>query len=162
MSQFGNELKSPIPIDGGWLFSIKPMAAPRMTKASAKFRGAKYFAWREEFQLMLKGAIFTPGGVLTVLFHIPMPRTKAWPQSRRIEMAYQEHELKPDTEDPDKSFLDALFVEDCKVYHTCSGKRWAAADDRIGGIWMANGIHIFSDMTVTIHDVQNPYKRIQR
>lgn len=43
MTPFENELKLPIPIDGGWLFLIKPMAAPRMTKASAKYRGEKYF-----------------------------------------------------------------------------------------------------------------------
>lgn len=162
IKQYENELKPPIFIDGGWLFSIKPMSAPRMTKASAKFRGAKYFAWREEFQYMLNLTDFAPGGVLTMIFHIPIPRTKSWPESRRMEMAYQPHELKPDTDNLEKAVLDALFSEDCKVYHTDPSKYWAAVNDEIGSIWIANSIHIFSRNTAIIHDCTNPYERLRK
>ena len=45
-----------------------------------------------------------------------MPMTTSWSAKKKLEMDGEPHEQKPDVDNLLKGLLDAVFVEDCRVW----------------------------------------------
>lgn len=55
-----------------------------------------------------------PTDELSLTFYIQMP--DSWTEKKKAEMDGQKHQQKPDMDNLIKSFKDALYREDCRVW----------------------------------------------
>lgn len=105
---------------------IAPLSKPRMTVRDKWLdppRKCVSAYWR--YKDRLKAAIqcdFTPGRV-DLSFAIPMP--KSWSKKKKADMNCKVHTSRPDRDNLDKGFLDALFKEDSTVHSGYLDKYWA-------------------------------------
>lgn len=65
-----------------------------------------------------------------VVFVLPMPAS--WSAKKRREMNLQPHIVKPDKDNLEKAFLDALFPEDSHIWDGRASKLWGVR----GEIWL--------------------------
>ena len=117
---------------------IDPVPKPRMTRSDAwKQRTAvvKFWAYKDALRSALT-AEDIPDSYHAV-FTIPMP--KSWSRKKRSAMLNQPHRSKPDKDNLEKGFLDALFEDDAAVW-----------DGRVSKVWGETG-------SITIMPI-DPYK----
>lgn len=108
------------------IYPVTPQPKPRMTRSDRwKQRPAvlKYRAYKDELRLR---KLSVPDSGAHITFVLPMPRS--WSQKKRMAMAGQPHQQKPDVDNLHKGLLDALFTEDCQVW-----------DHRITKVWGEQG-----------------------
>lgn len=102
-------------------YNIVPVPKPRMTRSDKwKKRPSvmKYRAFADEVRYQIKD-IPVP---YHVIFVLPMP--KSWSRKKRLEMAGEPHQQKPDKDNLEKGFLDALFDDDSHVWDGRVSKIW--------------------------------------
>lgn len=81
----------------------------------------RYWAYGDELRLRLPG--YEIPASLTITFHLPMPGS--WSKKKQAEMLGKPHQVRPDTDNLVKAFLDLLAVEDGYVWHVNAKKYWA-------------------------------------
>lgn len=102
---------------------IVPVPKPRMTRADAwKKRPAVLRYWTFCDELRLKHKKKVPDS-LALIFYLPMP--KSWSAKKKLSMEGKPHQGKPDIDNLQKSFLDALCEDDSYVYRIRAEKYWA-------------------------------------
>lgn len=115
------------------IYHIEPMAKPRMTRADKwKQRDCvlRYRAYKDEIRLR---NVQVPEGNAHIMFVIPMPAS--WSNKKRDVMAGQPHQQKPDVDNLHKGLLDAVFLDDCRVW-----------DHRVTKVWGEVGCIIIREM----------------
>ena len=113
---------------------VTPVAAPRQTqkdKWMTRPETAAYHLYRDQVRLHWRETNFQfPDSGASIIFHLPMP--KSWPEKKKREMEGKPHQQKPDKDNLEKGFLDALFYpntkskiklplhdqDDSRIYHT--------------------------------------------
>lgn len=108
-------------------FFIDPVPKPRMTR-SDKWKKrpvvVHYFAYCDLLRLLANKSSFeVPAGNFHITFYISMP--KSWSKKKMIEMDGKPHQQKPDKDNLEKAFLDALCGDDSYVWDARITKRWA-------------------------------------
>jgi Holliday junction resolvase RusA-like endonuclease len=93
----------------------------------------KYFAFRDEVKLR---KIMVPEASYWIVFIIQMPAS--WSVKKKLEMDGKPHQQTPDKDNLEKGLLDAIYGEDCAVWHGGCEKRWG----RTGKIIVRTGIEI--------------------
>jgi Holliday junction resolvase RusA-like endonuclease len=108
-------------------FPITPVGKPRMTQRD-KWKKRKvvqrWFAFKDELrrQAGLIGFVPPPCG-MGLRFVLPMP--ESWSKKMKAGMDGKPHQAKPDKDNLEKAFLDALLEEDSVVWQTAGvEKRW--------------------------------------
>lgn len=124
---------------------VNPVAKPRMTQRDRwKKRNCvlKYHAFKDELRLKLRG-FDLPAYGYHLLFVIPMP--KSWSQKKRRENNLQPHMPRPDRDNLEKAFLDAILEEDSGIW-----------DGRITKVWGERGL-----IVIGIMDEEDAMPRLQ-
>lgn len=103
------------------VYNINPVGKPRMTQRDQwKKRPAvmRYRAFADEVRDKIKEVPIP----YHVIFILPMP--KSWSKKKRREMAGEPHCQRPDKDNLEKAFLDALFTDDSHVWDGRVSKLW--------------------------------------
>lgn len=101
---------------------VLPVPKPRQTRSDKwKKRPAvlRYRAFADELRLR---KVDMPAFGAHIIFVMPMP--KSWSQKRKCAMRGQPHESKPDKDNLEKAFLDAIHKEDSGVWDGQVTKLW--------------------------------------
>lgn len=104
---------------------ITPVSKPRQTR-SDKWKKrpcvVRYRAYADDLRRICKTKGYELGGELEVVFVLPMP--KSWSDKRKKEMYGKPHQKRPDLDNIEKAFQDALAKEDSHVYRHNTMKIW--------------------------------------
>lgn len=108
-------------------FDVVPMGKPRMTqrdKWQKRPAVVRYHAFCDRLRAEAERLGFTPPDAgMYLRFWLPMPRS--WSRKKKRAMIGRPHQQKPDRDNIEKGFLDALMDEDCRIWHIAgSEKRW--------------------------------------
>jgi len=110
-------------------FHVEPMGKPRMTKSDKwKKRPVvqRYWAFKDKLNLE-KGSFQMPLYNYWIIFYIPM--AKSWSlKKKKLHVGNLHQQQKPDKDNLEKAFLDALLDEDHGV-----------ADGRVSKVWAPTG-----------------------
>lgn len=107
------------------IIRIDPVAKPRMTQRDKwKKRPAvtRYRAFCDELRRQVSRGFRFPECGYHMKFVIPMP--ESWSKRKRAEMDGKPHQQTPDKDNLEKAVLDALLVQDCRVWDGRVTKRW--------------------------------------
>lgn len=110
------------------ILPITPVAKPRMTqrdKWNPSQRAIAYRAYKDELRLCLHEKGLEVEDIPTcchLLFFLPMP--PSWSQKKKSTTQGMPHLQRPDKDNLEKGFWDALLEEDCKVWDTRVTKLW--------------------------------------
>lgn len=113
-------------------FDIEPVAAVRTSRGDVVMarRGnprpaiARYYVFREQLNILaLQQNFVMPEFGYRLVFHLPMPAS--WSAKKRREMCGQPHQQRPDKDNLEKAFLDALLEEDSHIWDGRVTKLWA-------------------------------------
>lgn len=108
------------------VFDIIPTPAPRQTQRD-RFNPSeavlRYRAFRDEVGLKIK--VKPSSDFFHVVFLLPMPAS--WSHKKKRNHVGQPHFVKPDKDNLEKAFIDALYRDrdDAHVWNTASTKLWA-------------------------------------
>lgn len=112
--------------------AITPVPKPRMTRSDRwKKRPGVERYWQYKDDLITEALLQdfkVPAAGYHVIFYMPMP--KSWSKKEKERMNGQPHQAKPDKDNLEKAFLDALCDDDSYVYDGRVSKYWA----QTGGI----------------------------
>lgn len=104
---------------------IEPVPKPRMTQRD---RWAKRPAVVRYHQFCdeLRGLVNANDVPIPyrVTFYLPIP--KSWSKKRKAEAEGEPHTQRPDKDNLEKAFLDALFPDDSHVWSGWAEKRWSS------------------------------------
>jgi len=106
-------------------FKVEPIGKPRMTQRDKwKKRECveRYFSFRDRVRLLSCGFKMPEAGY-HLKFFIPMPLS--WSKKKRSEMVGKPHQAKPDKDNLEKAFLDAVCVDDAYVWDGRVSKYWS-------------------------------------
>lgn len=99
-------------------FKITPVPAPRMVQSdkwgTKRPPVLRYFAYRDQLQLIAALHGYTVDPVLSMKFIMPMP--ESWSKSKKFTMDGQAHQQKPDLDNLVKAFKDSLCEDDSFVH----------------------------------------------
>ena len=105
---------------------IDPMPKPRMVN-SDRWRKRKtvvrYWLYKDELRELVPDLVNNLAGSFRLIFLIPFP--KSYSKKKRESLLHKPHELKPDTDNLTKAFLDCLAEEDKHVSEVHYAKFWA-------------------------------------
>lgn len=124
-----DSLPKPEPIEKPtpeFIINHPPMGAPRMMRSDKwKTREVvtRYHALKDAIRAACKEAGYTLGGVLTIRFELPMP--KSWTKIKRETMRGEPHQQKYDIDNCVKGFMDAFNEDDSHVHTIHASKVWA-------------------------------------
>jgi len=107
------------------IYHIDPVAKPRQTRADKWKKRAcvlKYRAYKDEIRLR---KVQVPEGNAHITFVVQMPAS--WSNKKRDVMSGQRHQQVPDVDNFHKGLLDAVFLEDCRVWDHRITKLWGDA-----------------------------------
>lgn len=114
-----------------------PIGKPRMTqrdKWQQRPAVVKYRTWADSARLALKQRGGLPEGADPIGIHcnavFPLPAS--WSKKKRLELAGEYHQSKPDADNIAKAVMDALFKEDSGIAFETVVKRWQSMDDTLG------------------------------
>lgn len=111
--------------DNAFYFKVDPMGAPRMTRADSwrkPPRVLKYHDFRDEISFQANQQGYEVPERLGLVFIIPMP--PSWTKKKRQQMEGAPHQSKPDCDNIQKAFLDALCTDDQFVWDIHATKFW--------------------------------------
>lgn len=114
------------PKGASFYFPLVPMGKPRMTRRDKWMKRevvTRYWAWKDELLLMAKKFDYKMGNCLMVCFELPMPQS--WSAKKRERMNGVVHQVKPDTDNMTKAFMDAFNKNDQEVWGNLIVKRWS-------------------------------------
>lgn len=103
------------------IIKINPVAKPRMTqrdKWSKRPAVIKYWQYKDDLN---KYNITLPENY-HIHFILPMP--KSWTKKKKLAYFKQPHKQKPDKDNLEKAFLDAILKDDSVVYDGRVTKWW--------------------------------------
>lgn len=103
--------------------AIDPVPKPRMTRADRwKKRDCvqRYWAYKDRLRSLITGEDLP--AAYHVVFIMPMPAS--WSRKKRAAMLWQPHQAKPDRDNLEKAFLDALFDDDAAIWDGRTSKVW--------------------------------------
>lgn len=103
------------------IYNIVPVAKPRMTRRDQwKKRPAteKYWAYKDQIR---KASIVLPP-CYHIHFVLPMPTS--WSKQKKRDMVFTPHTQRPDKDNLEKGFLDALYEEDSAIWTGHVSKWW--------------------------------------
>ena len=106
--------------------NITPVGKPRMTQRDKwKRRPAvvRYWRHKDELRDLIPEEFEMPEGGYELIAFFPMP--KSWSLIKRAEMEGAVHQVKPDKDNIEKAFLDAVCPNDQKVWNGETSKYWA-------------------------------------
>jgi Holliday junction resolvase RusA-like endonuclease len=110
-----------------YCFDVTPIGAVRQNRSDAwRKRPAviRYRSYRDELKSEAQKYGFkVPTGFFHITFNVPMP--KSWSNRRRLLMVGTPHRQKPDIDNLQKAFLDALCVDDSFVFDLRASKVWS-------------------------------------
>jgi Holliday junction resolvase RusA-like endonuclease len=113
--------KSPI------VFEVEPMGAPRMTQRDRWAKRpvvVRYFTARDHIKLLANLIKFeVPESHSHVIFFIPM--SQSWSKKKKEDLLYKPHRLRPDKDNLEKFYNDALAKEDCYIWDGRESKLWS-------------------------------------
>lgn len=113
-----------------YIFRLEPVAKPRQTQSDRwNLRPAvmRYRNFADELRKQAEEQNFImPVSEYLLIFNISMP--ESWSDKERERMIYKPHQTKPDIDNLQKAFFDALLEEDCHIY-----------DGRVQKYWSDNG-----------------------
>lgn len=103
--------------------NVAPIGKPRMTSRDKWHKRPcvdRY--WR--FKDAIKSSVTVPDNAshLSWIAYFEMP--KSWSKSKKRKMSNTPHRCKPDRDNVDKAILDALFIDDSKIYSGSLLKMW--------------------------------------
>lgn len=104
-------------------FNIKPIAAPRMTQADRwKKRPIvlRYWDYKDQLREHMEGVDLPE----SYHIHFIIGMAKSWSKKKKALMVGKPHKQRPDKDNLEKGFLDALFSEDCEVWDGRVTKWW--------------------------------------
>ena len=105
-------------------YNICPVAKPRMTRQD-KWKRRKAVMKYRAYQLeILQAGIKLPYCGFHVIFVLPMP--KSWSLKKKKSMLGKPHQQKPDIDNLQKGFLDALLKDDSVIWDMRATKIWGA------------------------------------
>jgi len=105
---------------------VNPIGKPRMTQSDKwRKRSAtdKYWAYKDALIWLAKSAGYVLGDTLQADFFIEMP--KSWSNKKKAEMDGKPHRDKPDLDNIEKGFYDALLKDDSGIYKNTTAKYWS-------------------------------------
>lgn len=111
-----------------YILDVTPCPKPRMTRRDKwKHRPIvdRYYAFKDELRFKAnKLGLNTLTDKLKIEFFIPMP--DSWSEKKKKEMALKPHQIKRrnDTDNLEKSVLDAFTKEDGEIWHLTGIKMW--------------------------------------
>jgi Holliday junction resolvase RusA-like endonuclease len=82
---------------------------------------SRYRAYKDELQALMASVEFP--SAYHVVFCMPMP--KSWTKKEREQKRHQPHQQRPDKDNLEKGYLDALFEEDSAIWDGRVTKVWA-------------------------------------
>lgn len=108
----------------------KPMGKPRMTRrdawqmASGNPRAcvARWFAYKDTLKYQARDGFTVPESNYILTFLLPVPRS--WSETKKEAHHLQPHQSRPDKDNLEKGFLDALCSEDAHIWSGLVIKRW--------------------------------------
>ena len=103
-------------------YLINPVAKPRMTRCDVWKKRPVVLKYREFCDLCRAHKVFIPVSGATVYFIIPMPQS--WSKKKKEQMNDRPHQQKPDIDNLLKAVLDAIYLDDQKVWDVHVKKRW--------------------------------------
>lgn len=118
-------------------FKVNPVGKPRMSQSDKwnwKNRPCvlRYYQYKAKLQSQANG-FKVPDSFYHLVFYIPMP--KSWSKRKKEEMNGKPHQQKPDKDNLEKAFLDALCSEDSYIWDGRVTKIWAY-EGKIVCIWV--------------------------
>lgn len=103
------------------------MGKPRMVRSDSwrkRPKVVRYWAYKDELvRQSLKIRFTLPEDSYHIVFHIPMP--KSWSKKKKASMLATPHQDKPDKDNLEKGFLDALCEEDKTIWDGRVTKLWS-------------------------------------
>lgn len=107
-------------------FAITPVSKPRMTQRDKWFKrecAEKYWAFKAELEKQARRLNFEmPESDYHLIFTLPMP--DSWSNKKKNDMNGKPHKQKPDKDNLEKAFLDALCVSDSHIWDGRVSKYW--------------------------------------
>ncbi len=106
---------------------INPMGKPRMTQRDKWLERdctSRYWAFKANVVKKAEELGFTmPASEYHIIFRLPMPRS--WSKKKRSSMDGAPHQTKPDKDNLEKAFLDALCKDDSFIWDGRVSKFWS-------------------------------------
>lgn len=105
-----------------YVYPVTPVSAPRQVHRdlyNPSNHVKRYRAYRDELQLR---RAFVPNNYHHLIFVLEMPRS--WSAKKRAELEGQPHQSKPDRDNLEKAYLDAVLGEDSHVWDGRTTKLW--------------------------------------
>lgn len=108
-------------------FRIEPFGAVRLSRrdyweSTRTKAAARYFAYKDELRAIVPIDWKLPDNYHLVFYLTP---PASWSQKKRKRMIGEPHRQKPDKDNLEKAFLDALYGDDSAVYDGRVTKFWA-------------------------------------
>lgn len=108
-------------------FKVKPIGKPRMTQRDRWLERdctARYWAFKDAVVREAERMRFSvPASGYHITFRLPMP--SSWSKKKRAAMDGKPHQKKPDKDNLEKAFLDALCKDDSFIWDGRVSKFWA-------------------------------------
>lgn len=117
------------------VYEITPVPKPRQTVRDKWMKRPcvmRYRAFADQCRELIREIPRCP----TIIFVMPMP--SSWGKNKKVYMDHTPHTQTPDIDNLLKSFLDALFENDCAIWsvHVC--KVWGKVGQiKVGEIWQS-------------------------
>lgn len=116
-----------------YLFKIRPVPKPRMTRADAwKKRSCvvNYFAYKDKLRKLIEKCNFKLSESSgCYYFHIKMP--DSWSKKKKEKFANKPHQQRPDLDNLLKGFWDAVLDEDCRIWKILHAQKTWDYEDSI-------------------------------
>ncbi len=104
-------------------YSITPVSKPRMTKSVKWKQNAhqkRYFAFKKEVERL---GVEVPECGYHLVFVLPMPVAKSWPEERLALVDGTKHQRIPDKDNLEKALLDCVHKNDAHIWNEEKKKR---------------------------------------
>jgi Holliday junction resolvase RusA-like endonuclease len=107
-------------------FKLDPIGKPRMTQRDKWIKRdcvMRYWNFKDLLKLQAKKLKFImPDSGYHLKFYIPMP--KSWSKKKQSAMMGKPHQGKPDKDNLEKAFLDAVCADDSYIWDGRVSKFW--------------------------------------
>lgn len=122
-----------------YLFNVVPMGAVRMSSSDRwktnpnhpdpnkrqREEVTRYFAYKDQLRQKAKEMNYELGETLEIIFVLPMP--ESWSKKKKERMNRMTCKVKPDFDNLEKGFCDALKKQDSQIWKCSSEKRYSYA-----------------------------------